>query len=145
MHVNTYIHTYVSRCGAIKCASWTQTHDVDPPTYINLRVAILIHQPRTHRSKGGVRVEWKRGPYIPMGRASLGCNSFQFMNATCPSDTCMQYHNCTQTVVRLVDSTLCSRPCIQLLRADHVILGTWDLGLETHVKVVGPNSHAPNT
>ena len=67
--------TYVSRCGAIKYAFQTETHDMGRPTYISLRKALVIQQPRTHWTKGEVRVEWKRGPYIPMERASIGYNS----------------------------------------------------------------------
>ena len=32
---------------------------------------MVIQQPRTQWSKGGVRVDWKWGPYIPTGQCQL--------------------------------------------------------------------------
>ena len=49
--------THVSQCGAIKYNCRTQTHNVGPPTHLDLRVATVVQQSRTHRSESGVRVE----------------------------------------------------------------------------------------
>lgn len=64
----------VSRRGAIKFNSCTQTHNVGPSTHMGLLVVVVVQQPQTHGSKCKVRVEWKRDPYIPTGRASIGCD-----------------------------------------------------------------------
>ena len=48
--------TYVSRSDAIKYNSQTQTHNVGAPTYLSLRVAIVVQQPRIHQSEGGMEM-----------------------------------------------------------------------------------------
>ena len=66
--------TYVSRCGAIKYNFRTQTHNVGPSTHLNLLVAMVVQQPRTHQSECKVRVAWKWGPYTPTWRVPIGCD-----------------------------------------------------------------------
>ena len=56
----------------IKHNSQTQTHDVGPPTLLDLQVATVVQQPRTHQSEGKVTVEWRWGSYMyPRGGRRL--------------------------------------------------------------------------
>jgi hypothetical protein len=86
MHIHM---TYISQRGAIQYKSWTQIHNVGPPTHLNLWVAMDVHQPKTHQSEGRMRMKWKWGPYIPTARGGGTIDwtwpfHTQPMDVTCP-------------------------------------------------------------
>ena len=112
-----YVHmTDVSRCCAIKYNSRTQIYNVGPPTHLGFRVAMVVQQPKSHRSKDRVRGAWKWGLYIPTGRALIGCDPSP-PNPWTPHVfgwTCNPHIDYSQDVPCLVDCIGCSCPCKRL-------------------------------